>query len=83
MYTSVCIPADPALGCVGVVLDGDESPVGAAGVPPTGAAGSEPPTFPSLSAGIPCTQISTSKLLKYFIRQIHPYSKNIKALEHF
>lgn len=52
-WLCVGVPADPALGCVGVVLDGDDSPVGAAGAPPTGAAGSEPPTVPSLSTGIP------------------------------
>lgn len=46
----VSVPADPAVGCVGVVLDGDDSPVGA-----TGAAGSAPPTLPSLSTGIPYT----------------------------
>lgn len=51
----MCVPPDPAVGCVGVVLDGDESPVVTAGAPPTGAAGSEAPTFPSLSTGIPYT----------------------------
>lgn len=55
MYECVCVPPDPAVGCVGVVLDGDESPVVTAGAPPTGAAGSEAPTFPSLSTGIPYT----------------------------